>query len=94
MLEVMCSGTIPVLIRIVQISSPATACIGQPLLIFWSHTEQSWMFALIVAALKITYIVLHLYCTMINLKGIVAYVLRNVNVHLVNFFYDLLAHSC
>jgi len=49
-------------LRIVQISSLATAYIGQPLLTFWSHTEQSWMFALIVAALKITYIVLHLYC--------------------------------
>jgi len=42
-------------IRIVQLSilSLATACVGQPLLTFWSHTEQSWMFALIVAALKI-----------------------------------------
>jgi len=49
-------------IRIVQISSLATACMGQPLLTFWSHTEHSWMFALIVAALKITYIVLHFYC--------------------------------
>jgi len=28
-------------IRIVQISSLTTACIGQPLLTFWSHTEQS-----------------------------------------------------
>jgi len=42
-------------IRIVQISSIATARTGQPLLTFWSHTQQSWMFALIVAALKITY---------------------------------------
>jgi len=50
-----------VIIAIVQISSLVTACIGQPLLTFWSHTEQSWMFAL-VAALKITYIVLHLCC--------------------------------
>jgi len=42
-----------VFIRIVQISNLATACVGQPLLIFWSHIEQSWMlFALIVAALK------------------------------------------
>ena len=40
-------------IRTVQISSLATACIGQPLLTFWSNTEQSWMFALIVVALKI-----------------------------------------
>ena len=48
-------------IRIVQISGLATVCIGQPLLTFWSHTEQSWMFALIVVALKITYFVLHLY---------------------------------
>jgi len=49
-------------IRIVQISSLATACIDQSLLTFWSHTEQSWMFALIVAALKITYIALHRHC--------------------------------
>jgi len=53
-------------VRIVQLKlsslSLATAYIGQPLLTFWNHTEQSWMFALIVAALKITYIVLHLYC--------------------------------
>ena len=42
-----------VFIRIVQIFNLATACVGQPLLIFWSHIEQSWMlFALIVAALK------------------------------------------
>jgi len=49
-------------IHIVQISSLATACIGQPLLTFWNYPEQSWMFALIliVAALKITYVVLHL----------------------------------
>jgi len=40
-------------IRIVQISSLATTCIGQTLLTFWSHTEQSSMFALIVADLKI-----------------------------------------
>jgi len=37
-------------IRIEQTSSLATACIGQPLLTFWSHTKQSCMFALIVAA--------------------------------------------
>jgi len=49
-------------IRFTHIPSQATACIGQTLLTFWSHTEQSWMFALIVAALKITYLVLHLYC--------------------------------
>ena len=61
MLKVMCSGTIPMFIRIVQISSLTTACTGQPLVTFWSHAEQSWMFALIVAALKITYISLHLY---------------------------------
>jgi len=44
-------------IRIVQISSLATACIGQPVLTFWSDTEQRWMLALvlvIVTALKIT----------------------------------------
>jgi len=34
MLEVMCSSTIQCLLRIVQISSLATACIGQPLLTF------------------------------------------------------------
>jgi len=45
-------------IGIAQICSLATACIGQPLLTFCSHTEQSWIFALIVAILKITYIVL------------------------------------
>jgi len=49
-------------IRTVQISSLATACIGQPLFTFWSHAEQGWMFALIVAALKVTYIALHRYC--------------------------------
>jgi len=49
-------------IHTVQISSLATACIRQPLLTFWSHTEQSWMFALIVASFKLTYIALHLYC--------------------------------
>jgi len=49
-------------ICIVQISSLATACTGQSVLTFWTHTEQSWMFALIVATLKMTYIVLHLYC--------------------------------
>jgi len=49
-------------IRTVQIFSLATACIDQPLLTFLSHTEQSWTFALIVAELKITYIVLHRYC--------------------------------
>jgi len=51
-------------IRIVHISSLATACIGQPLLTFWDHTEQSWMFALILVGLKIIYrpIVLHRHC--------------------------------
>jgi len=39
-------------IRIVQISSLATAYIGQPLFTFWSSIEKSWMFALIVAAFK------------------------------------------
>jgi len=63
MLEVMCSRTIEYLFAfIVQISSLATACIGQPLPTYWSHTEQGWMFAMIVATLKITYIVLPLYC--------------------------------
>jgi len=51
------------------------------------------MFALIVAALKITYIVLQLYCLpMIKLKGIVTYVMHNVL--LVNFFLNLLADTC
>jgi len=58
MLEVMCSSTM--FIRIVQISSLAIACIGQPLLTFCCHTEQK-LFSRIVVALKITYIVLHLY---------------------------------
>jgi len=49
-------------IRTVQISGLTAACIGQPLLTFWSHTEQSRMFALIVAALKTNYIALHRYC--------------------------------
>jgi len=49
-------------VRIVQIFILATACTGQPLFTFWSYTEQSWMFALIAAGLKITYIVLHLHC--------------------------------
>jgi len=57
-------------IRIVQISGPATAFVGQPLLTFWTHTEQSWMFALIVAAFKIAYIVLYLYCLWSIWKGL------------------------
>ena len=48
--------------RIVQTSSLATVCVGQHLLTFWSYAGQSWMFVAIAAALKITYIVLHLYC--------------------------------
>jgi len=36
-------------ISIVQSSGLATASIGQSLLTFWSHPEQSWIFALIVA---------------------------------------------
>jgi len=76
-----------------QISSLATACIGQPLLTFWSHNEQSWMFALIVAALKMTCCILFAALfPMINLKGIVAEVMRNV--HLVNFLCGLFAHTC
>ena len=64
MLEVMySSNTVEYLFAlIVEIFSLATACIGQTLLTFWSHPEQSWMFALIVAALKITSIILQLYC--------------------------------
>jgi len=64
-------------IHIVQISGLATACIGQPLLKFWSHTEQSWMFSLIVAALKITYDKFERDCSQ---------VMHNVNVYLVNIF--------
>jgi len=45
-------------ICIVQISRLATASIGQAMLTFWGHTEQSWVFAVMVAA---TYIVLHRY---------------------------------
>jgi len=59
-------------IRIMQISSLATTCIGQPLLTFWSHTEKSRMFALIVAALRITYVFCISILLMINFKGIVA----------------------
>jgi len=52
-LEVMYSSTAVeyLFTLIVRISSLATATIGQTLLTFWSHPEQSWMFALIVAAL-------------------------------------------
>jgi len=46
----------------VQISILSTTCIRQPLLSFWSNIEQNWTFALIVVALKITHIVLQLYC--------------------------------
>jgi len=42
-----------IFIHVVQVSSLATAYIGQSLLPFWSHTEQTWMFSLIFAALKI-----------------------------------------
>jgi len=38
-----------IFICIVQISSLGTASIGQSLLTLWSHPQQSWMFALIVA---------------------------------------------
>jgi len=65
MFEVMysSSSTIEYLFSlIVQISSLDTASIGQTLLTFWSHPEQCWMFALMVAALKITYIILQLCC--------------------------------
>jgi len=58
-LEVMYSR---IFICIVQICSLATTCIGQPLLIFWSHLEHSWVFALIFATFKVTYIVLQLHC--------------------------------
>jgi len=57
----------------VHIYCPATACTVQSLLTFWSHTEHTWMFAQIAAALQIiTLIVLQLYSPMISLKGIVA----------------------
>jgi len=73
-------------IRTVQISSLATSCIGQSLPTFWSHTEQSWMFAQLVAALKITYIALHRYCLYDKFERDCSQVMRNVNIHLVNFF--------
>jgi len=61
-----------IFICIVQVSSLATPGIGQHLLTFWSLPEQSWMCALIVAALKITYIVMFVVLlTTLNLKGIV-----------------------
>jgi len=41
-----------IFISIVQSSGLATAGIGQSLLTFWSHPVQSWIFALIVAALN------------------------------------------
>jgi len=52
MLEVMhSSSTVEYLFAvIVHISSLDTASIGQILLTFWSHPEQCWMFALVVAA--------------------------------------------
>jgi len=58
-------------IRIVQISSLDNACIGQPLLTFWSHTEQSWICPDSCSFKH------DLYCfasllPMVNLKGIVA----------------------
>jgi len=49
-------------VRTAQICSLATDRSGQPLLTCWCYTGQSWMFALTVAALKTTYLVLHLYC--------------------------------
>jgi len=75
-------------IRIVQICSPATACKGQPLLTFWSHTEQSWICSILCpdsCSFKDIYCFASL-LPVINLNGIVAYGMRNVNVHLVNFF--------
>jgi len=64
MLEVIyrSSTVVYLFVLIVQISSLATDSIAQTLLTFWSQAEQSWMFALIVAALSITYIILQLYC--------------------------------
>jgi len=90
----MCNSTIMFRsIRIVQISSLATACVGQPLLTFWSHTEQSWMFAVVVAALKITYIALHRYCIGYDkFERDCSQVMRNANVHLVNFFCTIWLH--
>jgi len=50
-----------IFIFIVHIYKLVTTCICLPLLTFWSHPEQSWMFALIVPVLKITYSILQLY---------------------------------
>jgi len=60
-----------IFIYIVQISSLVTTSIGQSLLTFWSHPEQSWMFALKVVALKITYVILKLYIAnaYVNFEG-------------------------
>jgi len=58
-------------IRIVEISSLANACIGQPLLTFWSHPEPSWMFAVTVAAFKDNQYCFAALLPLINLKGAV-----------------------
>jgi len=58
MLEFMCSR---IFICIVQISSLATTCIGQPSLIFSSHSEKNWMFALMVAALSKENLLFYMY---------------------------------
>jgi len=80
-------------IRIVQISSPATACIGQPLLTFWSHTEQSWICP-DICSFKDNLYCFALQLPMINLKGIVAKLCLMYMFILLIFSYDFLAHSC
>jgi len=71
-------------ICIVQITSLATAYIGQPLLTFWNHTEQSWMFSMVVAASKITYILLCIAIAYDKFERDCSQVMHNVNVHNVN----------
>jgi len=53
MLEVIYSSAVEYLFALCRF---LTTCIDQPLLKFWSHPEQSWMFALIAAAID------NLYC--------------------------------
>jgi len=47
----------------------------------------------LVAALKITYIVLHLYCLYDKFRRDYSLIMRNVNVHLVNFFCTICLHT-
>ena len=74
-----------------QISSLVTTCrVVSPLLTFWSHPKQSWMFALTVSALNI------IYCRLF--WSSIAYIKfgrdckLGVYVHLVNFFCRICLH--